>query len=168
MLRAADPGDLRTEVLGELHGSRADRSGCAIDQDALPALDPSLVSKERECRQPSFTDDDGFLIGRIGRFPCQGPVFSDTDVLGVSTKAGTGRGDDLVTFGESLYLLAGGFTFPASSLPGIFFGLRRPVKSRAMNGSPFRPAISAVDTVVARTRIRTSFSFGIGSSTSSS
>jgi hypothetical protein len=48
---AADPGNVRTKRLGDLHREGPDATGSTVDQDSLPRPDPPLVAKTLQRRQ---------------------------------------------------------------------------------------------------------------------
>ena len=50
--------------------------------------------------------DGGFLIGHVGRFYCQHPVFRQTFVLSIRTQTQAGPGKNLVTLLKSCYPFA--------------------------------------------------------------
>src|SRR4029079_15359840 len=60
VLRVAHRRDLRTEVSGQLHRGRADRSRGAVDEDA-PSLAKISLSKAGKCEACSVADSSGLF-----------------------------------------------------------------------------------------------------------
>ena len=61
-----DGGDMRAEVLRDLHAADADRAGGAVDEDRLAALDPR-GAQQRHRAQPAVRDGGGLLEASIRR-----------------------------------------------------------------------------------------------------
>ena len=86
VLRAADAGHLGTERLGDLHGVRADTTGCPIDQDLLSGLDLAVVAKKLEGGSRGYADSCGLLEAESGRLRHE-VVLCRNRVLGEGTRA---------------------------------------------------------------------------------
>ena len=104
---AAYPGHFCPKVVpGKLYRKSTYRSRSAINQNFLSAPDISF-SETMQCCHPPTGNGGGFLIGYIGRFYGQHPVFRQTFVLGISAKIHReGRCKNLVTSLESCHILA--------------------------------------------------------------
>ena len=115
---AAHPGHVGPEVAaGKLDRIRADRAGSAVNQDFLSGLDFSLFETLPGCH-PCAGDGGGLLVGEIGRFERQHPVFGQAFVLGIAAKIdGEGGGENRVAGFEAGHLPADGFNFPGQFHP---------------------------------------------------
>src|SRR5436305_9723464 len=71
----------------------------------LPLLRKNTASS------PPIARVSGFLIGYIGRFYCQHPVFRQACVLSIRTQTQTAPSKNLVTLPESFYVFADCFNF---------------------------------------------------------
>src|SRR2546426_5295997 len=86
VLRAAHPGHVRSECLGDLYGERADASRSAIDEDALPRSDLSFVAKSLEGGEPRHGYRRGLLERKVGRLRRE-LVLGSAHVLGEGAAA---------------------------------------------------------------------------------
>ena len=95
--RAAHPGYLGPEVLGELDGVAADASGRTNDQDLLPWLDAPGVAQALKGGEPGHRDGGSLLEAQRGRLADQ-RAFPRGGVLG---ERAAGDTEHLVPGGES-------------------------------------------------------------------
>ena len=86
VLRAADPGHLGAERLGDLHGERAHATGSAVDEDLLTGLDLAVVAQELERGRGGHADRGRLLEGEIGRL-LEELVLCRPRVLGEGSRA---------------------------------------------------------------------------------
>ena len=91
--------------------SSADRTGCAVDQDFLPALDFSLFETLQRCHSRAW-DSSSLLVGEIGWFDRDHPVFEQAFIFGMTAEIdGEGGGENWVARLEASHLLANRFNF---------------------------------------------------------
>src|SRR5256885_10871869 len=64
--RAAHPGPVGFENLGDLHGKRPDATRSAVDQDFLAGLDLALIAKKLEGGRGGHTNGRGLLNSEVG------------------------------------------------------------------------------------------------------
>src|SRR5436190_1807213 len=77
-----------SEVPGKLYRKRTNTSTRTMNQHLLSALDMAF-SQKIHCFKSTNRKGSGFLIGYIGRFDCQHPVFRQTFVLSIRTQTQT-------------------------------------------------------------------------------
>ena len=85
VLRVAGRGHVGTETLQQLDRRRADGSGCAVDEDVLPAPD-LRPPDEREGIVRTLGTGSGLLVGHIRRHGREQTVFGNRHVFGMSTE----------------------------------------------------------------------------------
>lgn len=165
---AAHAGDVRAEVLAQLHRRGADGAGRSDDEQPRPGRDLAVVAQERERGQPTLGDGDG--VDPVDRVRHLGDaVRRYDDELGVPAGTDAGGGDhastesDVVDPLPQLDDLAGE---PRAEHGGA--RRRRPVARRAIGGSAARMAASAALTATAAIRTSTSPGPGVGRGTRTS
>src|SRR5436309_10358483 len=95
--RAAHAGHICTERFRDLHGERADASRRTVNQDLLPRLNFSLVSKRLQRRDSSYIDRSRFLKREVRRFQRNCSVRAWTNVLGKGTSSSA---EDIIAWFE--------------------------------------------------------------------
>jgi hypothetical protein len=157
-------------VVRQLDRGGADAARRADDEQRVAGLDAALP-QEMERGRAAEEERGGFVESEVARFPDQ-LLLGRGAILGVGAEFGAGKP---ATSSPTLKRVAEGptaSTTPANSVPRTV--LRGPVmpKARRPNGpkpagiSRLRARQSAVDTVEARIRTRTSSPFGTGFGTS--
>ena len=84
MFSTADRGDVDIQTRQQLHRRRADGSGCAVNEDILPASDPGRPDG-RQGIVRTLHAGSRLLVGEVRRHVCERAVLGNRHVLGMST-----------------------------------------------------------------------------------
>src|SRR6266566_863063 len=104
-----------SEVPGKLYRKRPDTSTGTMNQDLFSTLDMSF-SQQMHCFKSPNRKGGCFLIGHIGRFDGQHPVFRQACVLSIRTQTKTGPSKHLVPLPKSCDLVADCLNFSGELL----------------------------------------------------
>jgi hypothetical protein len=84
LFRVIHPSHFRSVVFGKLHSKRTSTATGAIDQNALPWPNLSLITNSLQGNDCSLRDSRGLFKCQTGWFPCQ-RFFRNTDIFGEAT-----------------------------------------------------------------------------------
>src|SRR5437773_223186 len=106
ILSAAYTGHLRACRFGDLHGKRADTSRRTVDQDLLPGLNVSFITKRLQRRDARDVDRSRLLKCDVCRLDRDGSIRAWTNVLGKGTSSSA---EDIIAWFELGDVFAHGF-----------------------------------------------------------
>jgi hypothetical protein len=162
---------LGAEVPRELDGRRTQGAGRAVDEDAFAARERT-APEEAQHRHPAERERGGLLEREVGRLRGHEAVRGEATVLGVTPMAASAKANTSSPAANARTSRPACSTTPESSVPRM--GCRGRVMPKASRPSGPKPGgsrrlrtrQSPVETVVARTLIRISWSRGAGVGTS--
>lgn len=98
---SAHGGDVRAEVVGKLHGGRADGTRGAVDENGLPGTKARVVSQEGQCRERSVEDCRGLGEAQARGLVSNHAILSYPRELGEGAESRPDITEDLVADRES-------------------------------------------------------------------
>src|SRR5271166_6445544 len=116
MASVADRGHVGTQALQQLDRRRADSTGCAVDQDILPAADLCRPDM-REGIVRTLGTGSGLLVGHVRRHGRERAVLGNRHVLGVSAERASLYPNTLSPTSNDVTPLPTASTTPANSVP---------------------------------------------------